>query len=110
MYSVRTVLGSSPMKHRVFFSELARLHLRQMSARERRIACDGIASSLQHEPEKQTRKLKALRPNPFAKFELRIGQLRVFFEVRAPEREVVVLAIGRKEGDRLYIGGKEVDL
>jgi hypothetical protein len=51
-----------------------------------------------------------LRPNPVADYELRVGVLRVFFEAEQGQRGVVVLAIGRKEGDRLWMGGKEVSL
>ena len=54
--------------------------------------------------------MKALRPNPVAKYELRIGTLRVFFEVDPQDRKVLILAVGRKEGNRLFIGGKEVKL
>jgi mRNA-degrading endonuclease RelE of RelBE toxin-antitoxin system len=98
------------VKHDIFFSEDARTHLRQMSARERQVVCTGIARALLDEPTKETRNLKGLRPNPLAKFELRIGTLRVFFEVNAEEREVTILAVGRKEGNRLFVGGKEVKL
>jgi hypothetical protein len=41
---------------------------------------------------------------------LRFGpnnRLRVFYEVNMEEHEVVVLAIGVKEGNRLWVGGEE---
>lgn len=98
------------MKYAIYFAEDARTHLRQMSARERQVVLTGIIRTLEEEPTKESRNLKALRPNPLAKLELRIGTLRVFFEVDAAEREVTILAIGRKEGNRLFIGGKEVKL
>ncbi len=59
---------------------------------------------------RETRNLKSLRPNPLAKYELRAGALRVFFEANEKTRVVLVLAIGRKEGNRLWVGGKEVIL
>jgi mRNA-degrading endonuclease RelE of RelBE toxin-antitoxin system len=51
-----------------------------------------------------------LRSNPLAKLELRIGTFRAFFGVDTEEREVTILAVGRKVGNRLFIGGKEVPL
>ena len=79
-------------------------------ARERKSVLSEVAESLPNEPTRETRNLKALRPNPLAKYELRIGLLRAFFEVREASQEVLVLAIGRKEGNRLWVGGREIRL
>ncbi len=94
----------------IHFSEEARTHLRQLSARERTVVINRAEAALSDKPTREARNLKALRPNPLAKYELRIADLRVFFEVKEEEREVLVLAIGRKEGNRLWVGGKEVKL
>jgi hypothetical protein len=41
--------------------------------------------------------------------ELRVGHLRVFYEVTGAERGVVrILAVGRKERNVLTIGGQEI--
>src|SRR5439155_428132 len=57
------------------------------------------------------RNLKPLRPNPLAPWELRVGRLRVFYEVTSDEPALVrVLAVGKKEGSVLRIGGKEIEL
>ncbi len=54
---------------------------------------------------------KQLRPNSFAPWELRVGFLRVFYEVDALESDLVnVLAIGIKKGNRLIVSGKEVHI
>lgn len=92
------------------YSEEARKHLRQMSGRERQTVLDRCEASLQRDPARPTRNLKELRPNPLARYELRLGNLRVFFEIEEDAASVIVLAIGRKEGDRLWIGGEEVAL
>ncbi len=64
-----------------------------------------------HEPLTETRNRKPLRPNPVAPWELRVGDLRVFYEVAADEPNVVrVLAVGRKRGNTLLIAGKEIEL
>jgi mRNA-degrading endonuclease RelE of RelBE toxin-antitoxin system len=52
-----------------------------------------------------------MRPNPVAPWELRIGNLRVYYEINdAPEAKVTILAIGIKERDRVRIGGETIKL
>lgn len=71
-----------------------------------------IDEQLTNTPDRSTRNRKPLEgPGPFgATWELRCGlqnRFRVFYEVGEGIREVHVLAIGVKERDRLFIGGKE---
>ena len=62
---------------------------------------------LTHEADRH----KPLRPNPVAPWELRIGRLRVYFDVEQEPRHVVrVQAVGIKDGSRVWIGGEEVEL
>jgi len=96
--------------YEIRLSEDARRHLRRFSRRETRTILDRIQEALRNEPRTETRNLKRLRPNPLSKYELKIGDFRAFFEVLDESREVLVLAIGRKEGNRLWIGGREVNL
>jgi mRNA-degrading endonuclease RelE of RelBE toxin-antitoxin system len=65
---------------------------------------------LVHEPTVVTRNRKPLQPNPLARFELRIGDLRVYYEVDEGRRVVEVRAVGIKDRDRVFIGGQEIDL
>jgi mRNA-degrading endonuclease RelE of RelBE toxin-antitoxin system len=82
-----------------------------LTARERRIVLGAISRQLLHEPLNETRQRKPLRPNPVAPWELRVGQLRVFYEVSGAESGVVrILAVGRKRRNVLTIGGKEIGL
>ena len=70
-----------------------------------------IERQLLHEPLNETRHRKPLRPNPIAPWELRVQQLRVFYEVAGGETGVVrILAIGRKRRNAVIIGGKEIRL
>ncbi len=48
------------------------------------------------------------RPSGQFEFEFRDGELRVFFRVKG--EQVLVDAIGRKRGNRLFIGGRRVIL
>jgi len=52
-----------------------------------------------------------MRPNPLAPWELRIGNLRVYYEVeQEPETRVITLAIGVKERNRVRIGQEIIGL
>ena len=52
-----------------------------------------------------------MRPSPVAPWELRIGDLRVYYDVEeAPEPVVSVLAAGIKEGNQVRIGGVVIRL
>ncbi len=50
-----------------------------------------------------------MRPNPIAPWELRIGDLRVFYDVLETP-EPIIHAVGIKSHNRLFIGGDEVQL
>ena len=67
---------------------------------------------LLYEPNIETRNRKRLGENELATWELRIGKYRVFYDVVILEnsRLVRVKAIGHKEHNRLFIGGKEIEL
>ena len=70
---------------------------------------NAVKVRLQYEPLRETRTRKPLRPNPLAPWELRVGALRVFYEVDAREPDLVnILAIGIKSGNRLIVAGKEL--
>lgn len=99
------------MPYAVEFAESVEGHLRTLTARERMTILDAIDRQLLHEPLKEARHRKPLRPNPIAPWELRVGQLRVFYEVAgAGSRVVRILAVGRKRHNALMIGGKEIRL
>lgn len=51
------------------------------------------------------RAIKRLRPNPLAEYELRVGDLRVLYNVEGSD--VVLLVVGRKAGNKLIVEGEE---
>lgn len=52
-----------------------------------------------------------MRPNPLAPWELRIRNLRVYYDVTSePAPTVAIRGIGVKRRNRIYIGGKEIKL
>lgn len=69
-----------------------------------------IETELGDEPVVETRNRKRLRPNEVAEWELRVGGFRVFYDVEVEARLVKVEAVGRKQGNRLFLHGKEYEL
>jgi mRNA-degrading endonuclease RelE of RelBE toxin-antitoxin system len=86
-------------------------HLRGLTARQRATVFDAIDQQLTHQPSVETRNRKPMRPNPVAPWELRIGNLRVYYDIEEePDRRVTIMAIGVKDRNRVRIGGEEVEL
>lgn len=86
-------------------------------ANERKAILDGIVTQLSFEPTVETPNRKRLRDSPLATWEVRIGKYRVFYEVDlTPELDpddtalVIIIAVGHKEHNVLYIRGKVVKL
>lgn len=74
-----------------------------------------IGEQLQFEPNVETRNRKPLRqPAPFtAEWEIRFGpnnRFRVLYDIDEGHRIVQIVAIGEKDGNRLIVGGEEVEL
>ncbi len=99
------------MAYEIEFAQVVKEHMKSLKAYQRARVLDEIEKQLVYEPLTETRNRKHLRPNPIAPWELRVGELRVFYDVPFDEPDIVqVLAIGRKIGNKLYIGGKVVKL
>jgi mRNA-degrading endonuclease RelE of RelBE toxin-antitoxin system len=93
------------MTYKITITEVADAQFRALSAREQRILETAILSRLQQQLTTPTKAVKRLRPNPFAEYELRAGDLRVLYNVDGDE--VVVLVVGRKVGNKLVVEGQE---
>jgi mRNA-degrading endonuclease RelE of RelBE toxin-antitoxin system len=97
--------------HRIEYSPASEEHLRALTARQRATVFDGVDEQLAHQPGVETRNRKPMRPNPVAPWELRIGKLRVYYDIQEePEPVVTILAIGVKDRNRVRIGDVEVEL
>ena len=99
------------MAYRIQLTKSAEEHFADLTVRQQEIVLNAIKVQLRHEPTRETRNRKPLRPNPLAPWELRIGFLRVFYEVDALGSDLVnILAIGIKKGNQIFISGKEIHL
>ena len=77
---------------------------------EQRQIVEAIETQLLYQPTQPTRNRKQLRPNALAEWELRIDNIRVFYDVDTELSLVKIEAIGYKEGNTLFIHGVEYDL
>ena len=90
-------------------------HLEVIERKYHRLIQKAIDEQLSYTPQKETRNRKPLdRPAEMgATWELRCGpqnRFRIFYEVDTSESAIWILAIGVKEGNRLLVGGEEIEL
>lgn len=99
------------MSYRIEYSPDAEEHLHALTAREQVLVLDAVDKQLVHQPTVETRNRKPMRPNPVAPWELRIGNLRVYYDVEEePEPVVYVRAVGIKQRNRVRIGKEVIEL
>jgi mRNA-degrading endonuclease RelE of RelBE toxin-antitoxin system len=95
---------------KITYSVAAEEHLSFLTTRQQATVLDSVAEQLRHEPHIQTKKRKIMRPNSLASWELRLGNLRVYYDVHFdPELIVEILAVGIKDRSQVWIGEKEYD-
>jgi mRNA-degrading endonuclease RelE of RelBE toxin-antitoxin system len=96
----------------LIFAPQVKDHLQSIDRKYRSLIRDTIEEQLQWEPNVQTKNRKSLRePLLGADWELRLGpsnRFRVLYDIDENNHQVVVLAVGIKEGERLIVGGEEV--
>ena len=104
-----------PEPYILAFAEAVKDHLRAIEAKYHAPIREKIGEQLRFEPGVETRNRKPLRqPAPFgATWEIRFGpnsRFRVLYDIDVLTRTVQILAIGEKQRERLFVGGKEVQL
>jgi mRNA-degrading endonuclease RelE of RelBE toxin-antitoxin system len=97
----------------VIYASQVKQHLRAIERRHYGFIRRTIETQLQFEPDVETRNRKPLKRSVglAANWELRCGpqnRFRVFYDVDHECHMVYILAIGVKQGDRLFIGGEEI--
>jgi mRNA-degrading endonuclease RelE of RelBE toxin-antitoxin system len=91
--------------YRIEYRPIVKLHFRTLTARQRSIVLDSVDEQLTYEPTVITRNRFLMRPDSIATWELRIGELRVYYDVEEdPEQVVCILSVGVKEGNLVRIG------
>jgi mRNA-degrading endonuclease RelE of RelBE toxin-antitoxin system len=85
----------------------AREDLKWFRKSQQQLVLDGLDRYLTDQPQLETRNRKRLRPEHLSEWELRIGAIRVFYDIDAESRLVKVAAIGYKKQNKLFFRGQE---
>jgi mRNA-degrading endonuclease RelE of RelBE toxin-antitoxin system len=97
--------------YRIEYSPDAEGHLSVLTAAQEATVLDQVDEQLTHQPAVETRNRKPMRPNPVAPWELRIGPLRVYYDIQEePEPVVLIRAVGIKRRNQVRVGGKVIEL
>ncbi|HSF40907.1 MAG TPA: hypothetical protein VLT87_14015, partial [Thermoanaerobaculia bacterium] len=73
--------GTPILPYRIEYSPETIGHLKGLTAGQRTTVLDAVDEQLAHQPTVETRNRKPMRPNPLALWELRIGEIRVYYDV-----------------------------
>lgn len=97
------------------YPPIIKQHLKAIEPKYWSLIRDSLDAQLRFEPDTETKNRKPLkRTLPVEEtWELRLGpnnRFRVFYRINHDEQQVVILAIGEKIGNRLFISGEEVEL
>ncbi len=100
------------MAFEIRFTPTAADHVCAYKKFEQQIILDAVEEQLGHEPTTETRNRKRISENPLSDWELRVQAFRVFYDIlEEDDRHVVkIKAVGHKTHNKLYVGGKEVQL
>ena len=100
---------------KLIYAAQVKQHLKTIERKYHSFIRETIENQLRFEPDVETRNRKPVeQPTTFeADWELRFGpnhQFRAFYTINISQREVYIVAIGVKQGNKLFIGGEEVEL
>ena len=99
------------MKYRIEYSPDTEYHFHVLTRLQQVTVLDAVERQLQYQPAVETKNRKPMRPNPMAPWELRIGNLRVYYDIEEePEPVVYIRAVGIKEKNKVRIGKEVIEL
>ncbi len=106
---------AQPRRFAIIYPPVIKQHLKPIAPKYYSLIREVIETQLQFEPDVETRNRKPLR-HPVglgAKWEIRFGpnnRFRVFYRIDYDHQQVIILAIGEKQGNRLLIGEEEIGI
>lgn len=99
------------MAYQIQFDREVDGQMRSLTARQRAIVVDSTMRYLRDQPTLASRNRKALQPNIIATWELRVADLRLYYDVfEEPDAVVRIMAVGLKIRNRVLIGGEDVQI
>ncbi|MEQ9485936.1 type II toxin-antitoxin system RelE family toxin [Coleofasciculus sp. F4-SAH-05] len=109
--NIKPTYADRGMAYRIEYSPESETHLQYLTARQQAIVLDTVDEQLMYQPTVETKNRKLMRPNPLAPWELRIGNLRVYYDIEEePDAVVYINAVGIKERNQVRIAGEIYDL
>lgn len=94
------------MTFRIQLVEAAKADLRRLRGADRAKVLDRIETHLTYEPTMQSRsRIKRLRPGTYPPYRLRVGDIRVYYDVDEARHLVVVLGIVSKSESTAWLTG-----
>ena len=99
------------MQYSLIYTAVFKRQLRMVDSKYHSLIRETLEQQLQYQPNVRTRNRKPLEKSMAfkAEWELRLGprnRFRVFYAIKG--EEVILLAFGEKQGNRLVIEGEEV--
>ena len=100
-------------KFLLIYAPVTKLHLKAIERKYYSLIRTTIEEELRFDPDVETKNRKPLKRHVTfeVEWELRLGpnnRFRVFYDIDMDFHRAHILAIGVKENDHLFIGGKEV--
>jgi hypothetical protein len=100
---------------KLIYAAQVKEHLKFIERKYHSLIRETIENQLRFEPDVETRNRKPVeQPTTLeADWELRFGannRFRAFYTINMGQRAVYIVAIGVKQGNKLFIGGEEVAL
>lgn len=92
------------------YTQLAIDDLKTFRKHDQQLILTGIHDQLSYEPTTETRNRKPLRPNPTAAWELRLGDIRVLYNVDDQIQIVEIQRVGEKRRNMFFFRGRKEDL
>ena len=109
-----TIIMVMGVPYKLVYAPQVKRHLKAIEPKYFSLIRTNIETQLRLEPAVETRNRKPLKQADLeGEWELRFGpenRFRVFYAIDMGNHEVQILAIGVKKGNRLFIGGEEVEL
>ena len=108
------VMMASSKRFEIIYPPITKQHLKAIEPKFYSLIRKALETSLQYQPDVETTNRKPLKGTIVfgAKWELRFGVrncFRVFYRIDYDNKQVILLAIGQKEGNHLFIGGEEME-
>ncbi len=109
------VMDAPKRRFEIIYPPIIKQHLRAIESKYWSFIEETLEEQLQFGPDVETNNRKPLkRPVDFgATWEVRFGsdnRFRAYYRIDYDAEEVIVQAIGEKFGNRVFIGGKEIEL